>query len=223
MKNHNLTARFAWATLIIMAMLAHAGCYNDAPNPWYNNQENTGGNNSNKTPGTQQGGSGGTQQNGAGGGTQQDPSLEIGHKVIFKIPDGWRHNSEDTVTTDQLVLDQPSSDGIKPYVIMNLYWSGAGNYSKAKEYAQNDHNERFPWIDEFNNNKEYKPYYKEMELNGTKIFISGDINHYWGFPSWSESIWFAHDGVVYSVDLDDVVEKHLDAVKVIVGSLKRKI
>jgi hypothetical protein len=222
MKNHNLSAHIVWATLIIMAMLAYAGCYNDAPNPWYNNQENTGGNNSNKTPGTQQGGSGGTQQNGAGGGTQQDPNYKVGFAVNFNMPKDWRYNMEGANSEDQLVLDQPSSDGIKPYVMMDLHWSDEGDNSKAKESAQKDHNERFPWIDEFNNNKEYKPYYKEMELNGTKIYISGDINHYWGFPSWSESIWFAHDGVVYSVDLDDVVEKHLDAVKTVVETIKRK-
>lgn len=220
MKNHHLFARFVWATLITIAMLAHAGCYNDAPNPY--NQENTGGNNSNKTPGTQQGGSGGTQQNGVGGGTQQDPNLKNGHGFVFKVPDSWRYNGEDTITSDQLILDQPSSDGIKPYVMMDMMWTNNGGDAKAKELAQKDHNERFSWIDEFNNNKEYKPYYKEMEVNGTKIYISSDINHYWGTPSWSEGFWFARDGVVYNINLDDVVEKHLDAVKTVIESIKRK-
>lgn len=221
MKNHNLSAHIVWATLIIMAMLAYAGCYNDAPNPWYNNQENTGGNTSNKTPGTQQGGSGGTQQNGAGGGTQQDPSLKNGHKFVFKIPENWRYNGEGTVTTDQLIIDQPSSDGIKSLVTMDLSWVGLGDDAKAKKLSQEDENRLVPWTDEFTN-KEYKPYYKEMDVNGTKVYIAGDINIAWGTPSWAEKIWFSRDGDVYNIVLDDVVEKHLDSVKTVITSIKRK-
>lgn len=221
MKNHNLSAHIVWATLIIMAMLAYAGCYNDAPNPWYNNQENTGGNTSNKTPGTQQGGSGGTQQNGAGGGTQQDPNYKVGFAVNFNIPKDWRYNMEGANSEDQLVLDQPSSDGIKPLVTMDLHWSSLGDDAKAKKLSQENENRLVPWTDDFTN-KEYKPYYKEMNVNGTKVYIAGDINIAWGTPSWAEEIWFSRDGVVYSIILDDIVEKHLDAVKTVIESIKRK-
>lgn len=213
MKNLNLFTRIVWATLITMTMLAFAGCDNDAPNPWYNNQENTGGNDSNKIPGT--------QQNGAGGATQQDPSYKNGYGFTFKIPEGWRYNGEDTFTGDQLILDQPSSDGLKPYVMMDFFWTSSGDNSKAKQLAQEDHNGRFTWTDPFTNT-EYKPYYKEMEVSGTKIYISGAINRYWGNPSWSETFWFSRDGVVYQIVLDDIVEKHLDSMKVVIESIQRK-
>lgn len=213
MKNLNLFTRIVWATLITMTMLAFAGCDNDAPNPWYNNQENTGGNDSNKIPGT--------QQAGAGGATQQNPSYMEGFAVNFNIPKDWRYNMEGAASEDQIILDQPSSDGYKPYVMMDLYWSHQGDETKAKQLAQEDHNSRFNWTDSISN-KEYKPYYKEMEVGGTKIHISGAINTYWGNPSWSETFWFSRDGVVYQIVLDDIVEKHLDSVKVIIESIQRK-
>jgi hypothetical protein len=213
MKHLNLATHIVWATLITVALLAYAGCYNDAPNPWYNNQENTGSNGSNKATGS--------QQSDAGGSTQQDSDLKTGHKVIFKMPEGWSDNSQDTPTADQLILDQPSSDSVKPRVTMDLFVASEGDATMAKKFSQENGNRLVPWTDPYTS-KEYKPYYKEMEVNGIKVYIAGDLNIAWGVPSWSEQMWFARDGQVYSINLDDVVDKHFDAVKTVIESIKRK-
>lgn len=214
MKHLNFAPHIVWATLIMVALLAYAGCYNDAPNPWYNSQENAGGNSGSDKVAV-------PQQDAAGGSTLRDPNYKEGYAVKFLIPATWRYNMEGSNSADQLLLDQPSSDGVKPYVMMDLYWAGLGDDAKAKTFAMENENRFVPWTDKFTN-KEYNPYFKEMEVNGTKIHIAGDINISWGTPSWSEEIWFSRDGVVYNIVLDDVVDKHLDAVKTVVDSIRRK-
>jgi|GEM_PF-6002520 len=218
MKHNDFFVRYM-SLFIIAATFAFvmmfAGC-SDGGYLFLGTQNDVGGtqdNNSTKVP---------TQSSGAGGGTQQDPNFKEGNYVDLVIPNGWRYNDKDMAkdSNDQLVLDQPSSDGFKPVVLMVIVPGENGDETKAKQFAQEDHASRYTWTDEFTG-VTYTPYYKESEIAGTKIYISADINTAWGNDSWSETFWFARNGVVYQIDLDDLVDKHKDALKTVITSIQR--
>jgi hypothetical protein len=100
-----------------------------------------------------------------------------GEKIIsFDLPDGWSRD-EDNSSNRAMWLHE-SEDGIKPYVMMEVYIEKEGTREEAQTYAKEDNDKRVRGCIE--DPCEYQPGYEEKNIAGVDVFISTDVSHYWG-------------------------------------------
>jgi len=187
-------------TMLVVMALTFGGCNDDSLKPYrYNPTQETAGAGTSQTQ---------TSQN---NGSQQ---ASRGTVVTFDLPAGWIRDEDKA--PNRGIQWSPSSDGVKPNVLVEI-WGSHGTKDEARQQAQDDHNNRMKYC----SNAECAKWitYSEKNIAGIDVFISTDVNTYWGADSLSSILWFEKSGELYYMSFDDPVDAHLNQVKKIIETV----
>lgn len=213
--------RFATAVTILMGTLlmifSLASCENQRDVPDMGSQQSPG---SQGLPGqTQPGQNHPGNPSGAGSGSQQttQPPAPQPQKLSFQLPKGWEWHEE---ITNKARSDHHSHDGVKPYVLFQLYDMGTGTETDAEKNAKSDHEQRLLWCKPEECAKTLKYYVQKVA--GYNLYVSADTGDYWGKNSWYSSIAFVKDGHVFDIELDDLPENEPQALQMALQTLTLK-
>lgn len=138
-------------------------------------------------------------------------------KISFQLPKGWEWHDQ---IPNKARSDHDSKDGVKPWVLFELYDMGKGTEADAKKLAQDEYAERQKGCDPQDCATNTK--YQERKFVGYNLYISAVTSSYWGNPSWYSSIFFVKNGYIFAIELDDLLANETAAVESALTTLKTK-
>lgn len=136
--------------------------------------------------------------------------------VAFDLPEGWSRDAENDPI--RAIWWHQTADGVKPYVMLDAYgW--VGTKESGKKSAQDD----YAWRTEECQNQvppcALMPRYEEKNIAGTDVFISSSAGTYWGEWSYYTNSWFEKGGILYSIEISDLVENQEDAIATVISTI----